>query len=191
MATISMDTVVIGGGITGAAIVYALARRGVRHLLLLEQRTPAPSGPNGFFGVARTYYDNSVMVTLARRSLRIYEHFADEVGGTADFVRAGLLVLVLPWFIAIYARVGTQFLIGSVGEDMLAKVASPQETHGAPPGLYLILFFVTFFPASILVCMPPRDNPDPAAPAMASISGVIRSTRGTSCAVAPVPGGAS
>jgi 4-amino-4-deoxy-L-arabinose transferase-like glycosyltransferase len=61
-----------------------------------------------------------------------------------------LLVLVLPWFIAIYARVGTQFLIGSVGEDMLAKVASPQETHGAPPGLYVILFFVTFFPASIL-----------------------------------------
>jgi 4-amino-4-deoxy-L-arabinose transferase-like glycosyltransferase len=61
-----------------------------------------------------------------------------------------LLVFVLPWFIAIYARVGAQFLIGSVGEDMLAKVASPQETHGAPPGLYLILFFVTFFPASIL-----------------------------------------
>ena len=61
-----------------------------------------------------------------------------------------LLVLVLPWFIAIFARVGTQFLIGSVGEDMLAKVASPQETHGAPPGLYVILFFVTFFPASIL-----------------------------------------
>ncbi|MBO0716533.1 MAG: glycosyltransferase family 39 protein [Rhizobiales bacterium] len=61
-----------------------------------------------------------------------------------------LFILVLPWFIAIYARVGTQFLIGSVGEDMLAKVASPQETHGAPPGLYLILFFVTFFPASIL-----------------------------------------
>jgi 4-amino-4-deoxy-L-arabinose transferase-like glycosyltransferase len=61
-----------------------------------------------------------------------------------------LLVLVLPWFIAIYARVGVQFLIGSVGEDMLAKVASPQETHGAPPGLYVILFFVTFFPASML-----------------------------------------
>jgi 4-amino-4-deoxy-L-arabinose transferase-like glycosyltransferase len=61
-----------------------------------------------------------------------------------------LLLLVLPWFIAIYGRVGSQFLIGSVGEDMLAKVASPQETHGAPPGLYLILFFVTFFPASIL-----------------------------------------
>ena len=47
-------------------------------------------------------------------------------------------------------RVGSQFLIASVGEDMLAKVANSQETHGAPPGLYLVLFFATFFPASML-----------------------------------------
>ena len=64
-----------------------------------------------------------------------------------------LLILVLPWFIAIYARVGTQFLIGSVGEDMLAKVASPQEAHGAPPGLYFLVFFATFFPASMLAVL--------------------------------------
>jgi 4-amino-4-deoxy-L-arabinose transferase-like glycosyltransferase len=61
-----------------------------------------------------------------------------------------LFVLVLPWFIAIYLRVGREFLVASVGEDMLAKVASSQETHGAPPGLYLLLFFATFFPASML-----------------------------------------
>jgi len=63
---------------------------------------------------------------------------------------AWLFLLVLPWFIAIFARVGTQFLVASVGEDMLAKVASSQETHGAPPGLYVVLFFATFFPASML-----------------------------------------
>jgi 4-amino-4-deoxy-L-arabinose transferase-like glycosyltransferase len=63
---------------------------------------------------------------------------------------AWLFLLVLPWFIAIYARVGSQFLVASVGEDMLAKVASAQETHGAPPGLYVVLFFATFFPASML-----------------------------------------
>jgi 4-amino-4-deoxy-L-arabinose transferase-like glycosyltransferase len=45
---------------------------------------------------------------------------------------AWLLLLALPWFIAIYTRVGSQFLIGSVGNDMLSKVASSQETHGAP-----------------------------------------------------------
>ena len=61
-----------------------------------------------------------------------------------------LLLIVLPWFIAIYMRVGREFLVASVGEDMLAKVANSQEAHGAPPGLYLVLFFATFFPASIL-----------------------------------------
>jgi 4-amino-4-deoxy-L-arabinose transferase-like glycosyltransferase len=63
---------------------------------------------------------------------------------------AWLLLLALPWFIAIYMRVGSQFLVGSVGQDMLAKVANSQETHGAPPGLYFVLFFATFFPASML-----------------------------------------
>jgi 4-amino-4-deoxy-L-arabinose transferase-like glycosyltransferase len=61
-----------------------------------------------------------------------------------------MFLLVLPWFIAIYWRVGSQFLVASVGEDMLAKVAGAQEAHGAPPGLYVLLFFATFFPASML-----------------------------------------
>jgi 4-amino-4-deoxy-L-arabinose transferase-like glycosyltransferase len=61
-----------------------------------------------------------------------------------------LLLIVLPWFILIYMRVGREFLVASVGEDMLAKVANSQEAHGAPPGLYLVLFFATFFPAAIL-----------------------------------------
>jgi 4-amino-4-deoxy-L-arabinose transferase-like glycosyltransferase len=63
---------------------------------------------------------------------------------------AWLLLLALPWFIAIYARVGSQFLVGSIGQDMLSKVAGAQETHGGPPGLYFLLFFATFFPASML-----------------------------------------
>lgn len=63
---------------------------------------------------------------------------------------AWLFLLVLPWFIAIFLRVGSQFLVASVGEDMLAKVAGAQDSHGAPPGLYVILFFATFFPASML-----------------------------------------
>jgi 4-amino-4-deoxy-L-arabinose transferase-like glycosyltransferase len=61
-----------------------------------------------------------------------------------------LLLIVLPWFVLIYARVGNAFLVGSVGHDMLSKLASGQEAHGAPPGLYFLLFFVTFYPGSIL-----------------------------------------
>ena len=42
---------------------------------------------------------------------------------------------------------------------------------------------VAIFAASILVRMPPRDSSEPAAPAIATISGVMRSTSGTAFAV--------
>src|SRR6202166_2691940 len=61
-----------------------------------------------------------------------------------------LVVLVLPWFIAIYARAGNAFLANSVVHDTLGKIANSQESHGAPPGYYVVMFFATFFPACIL-----------------------------------------
>jgi hypothetical protein len=50
---------------------------------------------------------------------------------------------------------------------------------------------VAIFAASILVNMPPRDNSDPAAPAIASISEVTDSTIGISFASGLALGGAS
>jgi 4-amino-4-deoxy-L-arabinose transferase-like glycosyltransferase len=64
-----------------------------------------------------------------------------------------LVVLVLPWFLAIASRSGADFFGQSVGQDMLAKVASGQEAHGAPPGYYLVLFWATFWPAAALTAM--------------------------------------
>ena len=66
---------------------------------------------------------------------------------------AWMLLLVLPWFAAIVAKSGTEFFTDAIGHDMLAKVASAQEAHGAPPGLYLLLFFVTFWPGAVLAVM--------------------------------------
>ena len=64
---------------------------------------------------------------------------------------AWLILLVLPWFLAITLRAGSTFFADSIGEDMLSKVASGQESHGAPPGYYAVLFFVTFWPGSLLL----------------------------------------
>ncbi len=61
-----------------------------------------------------------------------------------------MFLLVLPWFIAIMARHGSSFFSESIGHDLAAKVGGGQETHGAPPGYYFVLFWVTFFPGSIL-----------------------------------------
>jgi 4-amino-4-deoxy-L-arabinose transferase-like glycosyltransferase len=74
-----------------------------------------------------------------------------------------LILLVLPWFVAIYLRAGDSFLVDSVGHDMLSKIGGGQESHGAPPGLYILLFFVTFFPGSALAL--------PAVPAIWSTRG--------------------
>src|SRR3979490_3159500 len=63
-----------------------------------------------------------------------------------------MLVLVLPWFVAIYWRAGDTFFADSIGGDMLSKLAA-QESHGAPPGLYLLLFWVTFWPGAPLAGM--------------------------------------
>src|SRR6266550_4303845 len=62
------------------------------------------------------------------------------------------LVLVLPWFVAIFWRAGDTFFADSIGGDMLSKLGA-QESHGAPPGLYLLLFWVTFWPGAPLAGM--------------------------------------
>ena len=62
-------------------------------------------------------------------------------------------VLVLPWFLAIASRAGNSFFEESIGRDLLSKVVSAQETHGAPPGYYIVLFWLTFWPAATLAGM--------------------------------------
>ena len=64
-----------------------------------------------------------------------------------------LAVLVLPWFVAIIGRTGDAFLAGSVGEDLLGKIFTGQESHGAPPGYYFVLFWVTFWPGATLAAL--------------------------------------
>lgn len=64
-----------------------------------------------------------------------------------------LAVLVLPWFVAIIGRTGDAFLAESVGEDLLGKIFTGQESHGAPPGYYFVLFWVTFWPGATLAAL--------------------------------------
>jgi len=76
----------------------------------------------------------------------------------ADWLRAlkplvgvlWLAALVLPWFIAIIGRADDAFIAESVGHDLLPKLYSNQEGHGALPGFYLLLFWLMFFPGSML-----------------------------------------
>ncbi len=62
-----------------------------------------------------------------------------------------LLLLVLPWVVAITVATSGGFFGEAVGHDMLGKVAGAQEAHGAWPGAYLLLLPATFWPGSLLL----------------------------------------
>ena len=56
------------------------------------------------------------------------------------------LLIVVPWFVLIMIATQGAFLVDSVGNDMLGKVGAGQESHGAPPGIYLLAFWGTAWP---------------------------------------------
>ncbi|MGF1477024.1 MAG: ArnT family glycosyltransferase [Geminicoccaceae bacterium] len=60
------------------------------------------------------------------------------------------LAVVLPWLVAITVMTDGAFLQASFGHDMFGKISTGQESHGAPPGLYLAMFWVTFWPFCVL-----------------------------------------
>lgn len=61
-----------------------------------------------------------------------------------------MIVIAAPWFIAI-VFVDQDFLREAAGRDLFAKVLSAQESHGFPPGFYLLLMTATFAPGSLFV----------------------------------------
>ena len=95
-----------------------------------------------------------MIVTLAAATLSLIDRSARWLTALRPFPGfAWFIVLVSPWFAAIYGRTGSAFFVDSIGHDMLAKVVSGEESHGGPPGLYFVLFFATFFPASVLAVL--------------------------------------
>ena len=59
---------------------------------------------------------------------------------------AWCLLLVLPWFVLIVQATGTAFFAESIGHDMAGKIATAQESHGAPLGTYVAAFWLTGWP---------------------------------------------
>ncbi len=57
-----------------------------------------------------------------------------------------LLLIVVPWLVAIQQATHGAFLRESVGKDLLTKVQGAQESHGALPGAYLAAANLLFWP---------------------------------------------
>ena len=66
----------------------------------------------------------------------------------------GLIIfstICIPWFIFILSGNNSEFLIGDIKKDLLGKLFSGQESHGLPPGTYIISLLISAWPLAIFL----------------------------------------
>ncbi len=59
-----------------------------------------------------------------------------------------MLLIAAPWFVAITLR-DSDFLIRAANEDLIPKILRGVESHGAPPGSYLVAHLLSYWPAAL------------------------------------------
>jgi len=89
------DVVIIGGGCMGTSVAYHLTRLGVKDIVLVEREHLLGMGSTGRnAGGVRHQFSNEANVNLSIESIRLFEHFNEEVGYEIDFHQDGYLFLV-------------------------------------------------------------------------------------------------
>ena len=91
----SYETVIIGGGITGCALAFELAKRGRKDILVVEKEY-LTSGATGRCGAGiRQQWGTVLNATLARDSIRIFEHLEEYTGysGSCGLNQGGYLIV--------------------------------------------------------------------------------------------------
>lgn len=61
------------------------------------------------------------------------------------------MLIATPWFVAIEEATAGRFLAESVWQDLVPKLVSAQESHGAPTGTYLAQSLASFWPGSLFL----------------------------------------
>ena len=62
-----------------------------------------------------------------------------------------VIVIVCPWAIAVSMATGGSFFGDAIRSDLLPKLISGHESHGFPPGYYLLVVALTFWPGSLFL----------------------------------------
>ena len=132
------STVVVGGGIVGAAIAYFLADRGETDVVVLEQGALGCGSTRGGFGGIRHQFADELDVRLSIQSSAFWRDFASFTGSAHDFHPRGYLFLAttqeglaelrepLPLYerlgvpVEIVDRIGIRDLVPGIRVDDLA-----------------------------------------------------------------------
>jgi sarcosine oxidase, subunit beta len=119
MATRQTDVVIVGGGLEGCAAAWALARRGVTDVVMVERDTVGSGGTGKSSGVVRCHYGVSSLAAMATRSLELFENAAEILGEDIGFHQTGYVVGVgEPNVAAMRASMADQRAVGVRTEEI-------------------------------------------------------------------------
>jgi glycine/D-amino acid oxidase-like deaminating enzyme len=117
--TTTAEVVVIGGGLEGCSAAWALTRRGVTEIVIVERDTVGSGGTGKSSGVVRSHYGVSSLAAMAARSLEVLENARDLLDADIGFHRTGYVVGVGPQNVdALRASVADQRAVGVTTEDI-------------------------------------------------------------------------
>src|ERR1700730_3500351 len=72
------DVIIIGGGIFGTNLAYALATRGAKNILLLEQDVIAAGSSSKATGGLRQQFADELDIRFSIEGITFYQRFVDE-----------------------------------------------------------------------------------------------------------------
>ena len=88
-----MSTIIVGGGIVGAAAAYFLAERREPDVVLLERGELGSGTSKGGLGGIRTQFVDELDVRMSKLSLAFWRSFDDITGARHDFHQKGYLFI--------------------------------------------------------------------------------------------------
>jgi glycine/D-amino acid oxidase-like deaminating enzyme len=122
------DVVIIGGGVNGVSIAYALAARGV-NAVLVEKGALAGGASGRSSALVRMHYTNEWDARLAWASFPVFRNWTELMGGPGVFTHTGFVNVVAPEF-AERLRRNVEMLKG-IGVNTTAITAA--ELRGLQP----------------------------------------------------------
>jgi len=90
------ETVIVGAGVEGLSIAWALSRRGVEDVLVLERNVVGGGFTAKSSGILRCHYGARSLAAMAWRSLGVFEEARTVLDADIGFHRTGYLVGVGP-----------------------------------------------------------------------------------------------
>lgn len=127
------EVVIVGGGIEGLAAAWALTRRGVRDVVVLERATVASGGTGKSSGIVRCHYGVPSLAAMAWRGTHVLEQAAELLGQEVGFEQVGYLVGVGTDNVAPFqASVASQQALG-----IDTRLVSHDDVAGLWPAAYL------------------------------------------------------